>query len=83
MISFSDVLNKSKLYNRLENEEQLLIKQISEKIFPFYDRIVQIFPEFTPHGVSHVFEVNNNIEKLLGEVLDDLNIDQIVRGDLG
>jgi hypothetical protein len=65
-----DGLSSSSLYGKLTEERKNIIRKIADSIEPLFAKIFESFPDFTPHGIKHMFSVIKNLENLV----DRLNI---------
>jgi HD-GYP domain-containing protein (c-di-GMP phosphodiesterase class II) len=48
-----------------DNSLQKKLKQVRESAKTYLERINRIFPEYTPHDISHKYKVIENLSKLI------------------
>jgi hypothetical protein len=72
-LSISEGLDSIRIFERLDDAPKETIKDIYNELEPFLSRMTKDYPAFTPHGLKHVFQVLENLDRLLQEKIDDLS----------
>ncbi len=68
-MGLAEGLEGFKLYKRLNRDQKKTVSKILESVADIFDYIKIEFPEFTPHGIRHVFSTIGNAERLLVKLL--------------
>lgn len=76
-LKITDAIVRSPFFEKLPENLQNKAKEICEPILDYLGLIPMLFNEYTPHGLSHIITVLNNLRRLLEPFIDALDSEQL------